>query len=162
MNTRIWFALALVLVSTSLLAAGAAPPAPHLESGQWAYHSVTTIASGMMAGRTITHDWKACAGKGEAMHQALVPRRRAGHTTCSQPTLSHDGTRYRTVMTCTTSARGITSTLKEDFTLAATDAGTTFTGHGTVDQDVALPTGSQRMHMKIDVSGHRMGACPVR
>lgn len=162
MHTRRFMPLVMALLAPTFLAAAAAPPSTKLAAGQWAYHSVTTFTSGMMAGRSITHDWKACVVNGEAMQQAIKPHGHGADVTCSKPTLSHDSTRYHTTMTCTTRARGMTSTLQEDFTLAVTDAGNAFSGHGTIDQDIALPGGAQSIHMKTEVSGHRTGACAAR
>lgn len=154
---------ALSLVSGALFVSDAAtpPPSMHLQKGQWSYHSEVHITSGALAGRTIKKDWKVCVKDNQSAAKALMPHTKNGDTTCSKPTMSHDGHSYHTTMACTTKARGITSKLKEDFVLTPGAKGATFKAHGKVNQQLLIPSMAPRnMHMTMDINGKRIGTCP--
>lgn len=160
MNKRLIAPLALVLLSGALCVRADTPPFAHLQGGEWSYHSVITFTSGVMVGRTATNGWKTCAREGQAGEAAMKPHSASGDASCSVPTRSHDKTGYRSVMTCTTTAQGIPSTIKEDFTLNPGNGGRSFKAHGTVEQRMDVPGMSSRTtQMTIDIDGHRTGTC---
>lgn len=159
MNRSLSVFVALALVSAALFASDAPPPT-HLQKGEWSYHSVIRFTSGPMAGRTASRDWKVCVKDDREANAALMPHPQHGDTTCSRPTLSHDRQGYHTAMSCETRARGMTSKVGEDFLLVPGDKGDTFEAHGKVDQQLLITSMPARdMHMTIDVSGRRTGAC---
>jgi hypothetical protein len=152
--------VALSLLSGAVFAADTSPPPTHLQKGEWSYHSVVKITSGMMAGRTISKDWKVCVKDDRDAASSLMPHSGSGDTTCSKPELSYDKKGYHTSMSCVTKARGMTSKIHEDFLLSATDKGTAFTAHGKVKQQLMIAsTPAREMDMTVDVTGKRTGMC---
>jgi len=154
--------VALSLASGAMFAAAAtAPPATHLQKGEWTYHSVVRFTSGPMAGRTIHKDTRVCVKSDRTAAHALMPHAGAGDTTCSRPTLSYDAKSYHTAIRCVTRSHGMTSRIQEDFILRAGDKGTTFQAHGKVDQQLMIQSmPARKMHMSVEVDARRTGTCP--
>lgn len=151
--------LAVLAVALPLAAAAADTPSTHLKKGEWSYRATSTMTSGPMAGHSFTHQWKRCISH-DGAPPSLMPPQANGQVHCSPPRLTHDARSYRTTMSCTTTAHGMTSRMDEDVTFTPSADGTHVQIHGTMHQTMSgAPVKMAPMEMTLEVEGRRTGPC---